>query len=126
MAFLHGELEEKILMEQPQGYEVKGAEDKVCLLQKSIYGLKQSPSQWYKKFDNFMIGVGFLRCKFDSCLYFKKVRSDTIIFSVLYVDDILIAYKDKVEIARFKREMNVHFEMKDLGQAKRILDMSKT
>lgn len=40
MEFLHGELEEKILMEQLQRYEVKGAEDKVCLLQKSIYGLK--------------------------------------------------------------------------------------
>lgn len=62
-----------------------------------------------------MNGFGFLRCKFDSCLYFKKVRSDTVIFLVLYMDDMLSACNDKVEIARFKREMNAHFEMKDLG-----------
>ena len=43
--FLHGELEETILMKQPQGFEVKEEEDKVCLLKKSLYGLKQSPRQ---------------------------------------------------------------------------------
>ena len=41
--FLYGELEETILMRQPEGFEVKGKEDQVCLLQRSLYGLKQSP-----------------------------------------------------------------------------------
>ena len=44
-AFLHGYLDEKILMTQPEGFEVKGKEDKVCLLKRSRYGLKQSPRQ---------------------------------------------------------------------------------
>ena len=47
-AFLHGELEEKIYMKQPEGYIQDGKENKVCLLKKSFYGLKQSPRQWYK------------------------------------------------------------------------------
>lgn len=42
-AFSHGKLEERILMEQPEGFILKGDEDKVCLLRKSLYGLKQSP-----------------------------------------------------------------------------------
>ena len=42
-AFLHGDLEEEIYMQQPQGYEVKGKENLVCRLKKSLYGLKQSP-----------------------------------------------------------------------------------
>ena len=42
-AFLHGELEEKIYMKQSEGYTQEDKENKVCLLKKSLYGLKQSP-----------------------------------------------------------------------------------
>jgi hypothetical protein len=41
--FLHGDLEEDIYMQQPQGYEVKGKEKLVCRLKKRLYGLKQAP-----------------------------------------------------------------------------------
>jgi hypothetical protein len=41
--FLHGDLEEEIYMQQPQGYEVKGKENLVCRLKKSLYGLKKAP-----------------------------------------------------------------------------------
>ncbi|KAG8477716.1 hypothetical protein CXB51_027660 [Gossypium anomalum] len=47
-AFLHGELEEDIYMQQPEDFIVSEKEDYVCLLRKSLYGLKQSPRQWYK------------------------------------------------------------------------------
>ncbi|KAH9697111.1 protein NEN2 [Citrus sinensis] len=46
-AFLHGNLAEKIFMSQLEGFIEEGTEDKVCLLKKSLYGLKQSPRQWY-------------------------------------------------------------------------------
>ncbi|KAG8498844.1 hypothetical protein CXB51_005680 [Gossypium anomalum] len=49
--FLHGELEEDIYMQQPEGFTVSEKEDYVCLLKKSLYGLKQSPRQWYKRFN---------------------------------------------------------------------------
>jgi hypothetical protein len=52
--FLHGDLEEEIYMQQPQGYEVKEKENLVCRLKKSLYGLKKAPRQWYLKFDRFM------------------------------------------------------------------------
>ena len=53
-AFLHGDLEEEIYMQHPQGYEVKDTENLVCRLKKSLYGLKQAPRQWYLKFDKFL------------------------------------------------------------------------
>jgi hypothetical protein len=52
--FFHGDLEEEIYMQQPQGYEVKAKENLVCRLKKSLYGLKQAPRQWYLMFDRFM------------------------------------------------------------------------
>ena len=61
-AFLHGDLEEEIYMEQPEGYTAKGDEGLVCRLKKSLYGLKQAPRQWYKKFDGYMFEIGFTRC----------------------------------------------------------------
>jgi len=54
-AFLHEELEEEICMRQPEGFVVPGKEQLVCILKKSLYGLKQVPRQWYKRFDTFMI-----------------------------------------------------------------------
>jgi hypothetical protein len=41
--FLHGDLEEEIYMQQPQGYEVKEKDNLVCRLKKILYGLKQDP-----------------------------------------------------------------------------------
>ena len=55
--FLHRELKEQIYMQQPKGFIVVGKEDHVCHLKKSLYGVKQSPRQWYKRFDSFMIGM---------------------------------------------------------------------
>jgi hypothetical protein len=48
-AFLQGDLHEEIYVSQPQGFVVEGKEDKVCLLKKAIYGLKQSARNWNRK-----------------------------------------------------------------------------
>lgn len=53
-AFLHGDLDETIYMRQPKSFVDKTKSNHVCLLRKSIYGLKQSPRQWNLKFDNCM------------------------------------------------------------------------
>ncbi len=59
--FLHGDLEEEIYMSQPDGFKVAGKENWVCKLKRSLYGLKQSLRQWYKRFDRFMIGKKYTR-----------------------------------------------------------------
>ena len=55
-AFLYGDLNEEIYMTQPDGYKAAGKEHLACKLKKSLYGLKQSPRQWYKRFDKFIFG----------------------------------------------------------------------
>ena len=69
-----------------------------CLLNKSVYGLKQSPRQWYLKFDKFMITHGYNRSKYDSCVYYKTLSSGNFIYLLLYVDDMLLAYKQREEL----------------------------
>ena len=70
-AFLNGDLEEEIYMEQPEGCIVPGQEKKVCRLVKSLYGLKQAPKQWHEKFDNVMMASGFKINECDKCVYVK-------------------------------------------------------
>ncbi|KAG8482828.1 hypothetical protein CXB51_024043 [Gossypium anomalum] len=122
-AFLHGELEEDIYMQQPEGFIVSEKENYVCLLRKSLYGLKQSPRQWYKRFDSFMTSHDFKRSSLDSCVYFKKNCNGSFVYLLLYVDDMLIAAKDKGEIRKVKAQLSEEFEMKDLGTTKKILGM---
>ncbi|KAL2251475.1 UNVERIFIED_CONTAM: Retrovirus-related Pol polyprotein from transposon TNT 1-94 [Sesamum indicum] len=122
-AFLHGDLEEEIYMVQPEGYN--GDDQQVCRLKKSLYGLKQAPQQWYRKFDNFMLEIGFSRCNADHCCYVKRFDEFFIIL-LLYVDDMLIAGSNVKEINRLKDQLSRKFDMKDLGEARQILGMKIT
>ncbi|KAG7533289.1 Integrase catalytic core [Arabidopsis thaliana x Arabidopsis arenosa] len=122
-AFLHGTLDEVIYMNQPEGFIEKGREDEVCLLKKSLYGLKQSPREWNQKFDEFMKSQGFHRSVNNPCVYHKGSTIDDQIFLLLYVDDMLVAAKDLEKIKILKKSLNKEFEMKDLGPATRILGM---
>ena len=121
--FLYGELEETIFMKQPEGFVIKREEDKVCLLKKSPYRLKQSPRQWNKRFDCFMLKNNFVRSRLDNCIYLKEVSNGCMIYLLLYVHDILMASESLVEIQKLKQALNNEFHMKDLGSAKRILGM---
>ncbi|KAE8731151.1 hypothetical protein F3Y22_tig00002840pilonHSYRG00482 [Hibiscus syriacus] len=51
-----------------------GNEHLVCRLKKSLYGLKQSPRQWYKRFDSYMIKIGYNR-NMDDVIGLKTLLS---------------------------------------------------
>ncbi|GJR03668.1 retrovirus-related pol polyprotein from transposon TNT 1-94 [Tanacetum coccineum] len=122
-AFLHGDLEEEIYMVQLEGFKVARKEHEVCKLHKSLYGLKQSPRQWYKRFDKFMMESKYTRSKYDHCVYLKKLQDGSFVYLLLYVDDILIASQSSDEIEKLKTRLKSKFGMKDLGETKMILGM---
>nr|GEZ32578.1 retrovirus-related Pol polyprotein from transposon TNT 1-94 [Tanacetum cinerariifolium] len=119
-AFLHGNFEEVVYMKQPSGYE-QG--NKVFLLKKSLYGLKQSPRQWYKRFDEYMLNNRFKHSSYDNCVYYVSYAPGGYIYLLLYVDDILIACKSKAGIGSTKSLLKKKFDIKELGEAKKILGM---
>ena len=70
-AFLNGELNGEIYMEQPVGFVIQNQEHKVFKLNISIYGLKQSSRQWYLKFHNEITLCDFTMINEDHCVYVK-------------------------------------------------------
>lgn len=125
-AFLHGDLEEELYMEQPEGFVAQGKEDYVCRLKKSLYGLKQAPRQWYKKFESVMGEQGYKKTTSDHCVFVKRFSGDDFIILLLYVDDMLIVGQNASRIEKLKQELSKSFAMKDLGPAKQILGIRLT
>ena len=69
--FLHGDIHEDIYMQQPKGFIHDPS--LVFRLNKSLYGLNQAPRAWYAKMDNFLLSLGFERCKNDPNVYFQHM-----------------------------------------------------
>lgn len=119
-AFLNGDLNEDIYMTVPEGLKTNATSNKVCKLLKSLYGLKQSPRQWYLKMHEFLLQIGFTSSLNDPCLYIRHLPSGIVLIA-LYVDDLLIAGSSLTEVESIKKKLNHRFEMKNMGEAKVIL-----
>ncbi|KAL0448991.1 UNVERIFIED_CONTAM: hypothetical protein Slati_1455500 [Sesamum latifolium] len=119
MAFLNGFVEEEIFMDQPEGFTAVGEEQKVCRLQRSIYGLKQASRSWNTHFDEVIRGYDFIKNDYDSCIY-KKISGSSVAYLVLYVDDILLIGNDFKMLGDIKAWFT-QFSMKDMGETSYIL-----
>ncbi|KAK1645139.1 hypothetical protein QYE76_062944 [Lolium multiflorum] len=119
-AFLNGDIEEELYMVQPKGFVDPKNVDKVCKLQRSIYGLKQASRSWNRRFDKVIKDFGFIQCHGEACIY-KKVSGSSVAFLILYVDDILLIGNDIELLSSVKGYLNNSFSMKDLGEASYIL-----
>ena len=119
-AFLNGDLDEEVYMEQPEGFVLPGNEHKVCKLTKSLYGLKQAPKQWHEKFDSVILEYGFKHNGADRCIYSKFTENFGVIVC-LYVDDMLIIGTNIDGVNDTKAYLSSKFQMKDLGEVDKIL-----
>jgi hypothetical protein len=118
--FLNGNIEEELYMVQPEGFVDPKDANKVCKLQRSIYGLKQASRSWNLCFDEVIKGFGFVQNTEESCIY-KKMSGSSVSFLVLYVDDILLIGNDVQMLNSVKEYLNNNFSMKDMGEAAYVL-----
>ncbi|RVW52205.1 Retrovirus-related Pol polyprotein from transposon TNT 1-94 [Vitis vinifera] len=122
-AFLNGDLEEEVYMEIPPGFEESMAKNQVCKLQKSLYGLKQSPRAWFDRFTKAVLKLGYKQGQADHTLFVKKSHAGKLAILIVYVDDIILSGNDMGELQNLKKYLSEEFEVKDLGNLKYFLGM---
>jgi transposase InsO family protein len=120
-AFLHGVIEEglDIYMKQPPGFEIG---NKVCKLNKTIYGLKQAARNWNKAINETLVNAGYRQSAIDKCLYIKG-SGENVTYILLYVDDVLVVSKDENNITKIIDVIKSKYNIKDLGDISHFLGM---
>ena len=121
-AFLYGDLDEQVFIEQPPGYVAQGESSEVCLLKKAIFGLKQSPRAWFHKFSQLLFTYGFVSTVSDPTVMRKRTPHGCVILAV-YVDDIIITGSDNAEVAATKAYLAQHFITRDLSPPRYFLGL---
>ena len=109
IAFLLGYLKEIIWMTQPRGYE-NGDAKALCLLLKTLYGLKQSPREWNEVLDAFLVSEGFYKSKVDPCIYIHKTFVNPPLFVAIYVAAIITIGKGP-SVTAFRERLRKHFNI---------------
>ncbi|RVW17830.1 Retrovirus-related Pol polyprotein from transposon TNT 1-94 [Vitis vinifera] len=121
--FLNGDLEKEVYMEIPPGFEGSMAKNQVCKLQKSLYGLKQSPRVWFDRFTKAVLMLGYKQGQADHTLFVKKSHAGKMTILIVYADDIILSGNDMEELQNLKKYLSEEFEVKDLGNLKYFLGM---
>lgn len=120
-AFLNGTLKEEVYMKQPKGFIKEGKEHLVCKLNKSIYGLKQSPRCWNTVLDDHLCKIGFTQSTSDPCIYTSEGES---VIIAVYVDDIILAAGSEQRMSEVKQAIADEFTVKDMGELKYCLGVT--
>ncbi|GBN40423.1 Retrovirus-related Pol polyprotein from transposon RE2 [Araneus ventricosus] len=119
-AYLYGNLSETIYMHQPPGFVNKGEENKVYLLHKSIYGLKQSGCKWNEELDSTLNSISFPKLNWCNGVYSLKGKC----FLLVYVDD-LLTFGRTIEILNETiKLLKDKFHVKVLGNVKYLLGVN--
>jgi Reverse transcriptase (RNA-dependent DNA polymerase) len=124
-AFLHGDLQETVYMEQPPGFVDPQFPTFVCKLKKSLYGLKQALRAWFSKLRTFLLSHKFKTSEADHSLFIYTTPQDTI-YLLVYVDDILVTENNQAIIVSLMQALNNQFSIKNLGNLNLFLGIEAT
>jgi len=125
-AYLYGELDEEIYMEQPEGFHAKGMEREkhVLRLRRALYGLKQAGLAWWRVLKKLMEELGFINLDSDAGLFMcLDEASQTFIIAVVYVDDAIFLGPKKPAVDTMKQRFMKRWESRDLGELTEFLHM---
>ena len=114
-AYLIAPIAEKYYMKQSEGFEQLDNKGKplICLMKKSLYGLKQSGRNWFQTFRNFLVAKGFESSVHDNCLFIKKIERQLQGAVSLWVDDIISCEFQERFSSWFESELSKDFKISD-------------
>jgi hypothetical protein len=113
-AFLHGELQERVYCQQPSGFIDSMHPDHVCLLSKSLYGLREAPRAWYQRFAGHLQQLGSVSTGSDNSLFVLQ-RGGNMAWLLLYVNDIVLMASTMSLLQAVIQQLHKEFATKDLG-----------
>ena len=110
-------------MHKPFGFRDPQHPYYVCLLKKSLYGLKQTPRAWYQHFTKFVAALGFSYRACDYSLFIYHNGNDSTCI-LLFVNDIILTDSFDTFRQYIMSHLSCEFPMKDLGSIRYFLDIS--
>ena len=124
-AYLQARLTEDLYMRPPPDVHARDARGRplVCLLRRSLYGLKQAGREWAMLFTSFLLEWGFTRSAADPCLY-TFTENQQILWALIYVDDGLICDSSSSLRDRFVADLSQRFPTEDKGELRWMLNVS--
>ena len=116
-AFLKARLDTDIWLQLPPGITFKDKDGKIlkCVkLIRSLYGLRDSPSNFNKELVRFMKSAGFKQLECDKCIFFHfDEATKKFVLVGCEVDDLIITGNDTACIARFKKKLVDDYNVTD-------------
>nr|GEW05563.1 hypothetical protein [Tanacetum cinerariifolium] len=106
-------LAEHVYMKQPSGFIDPQRPNHVCLLHKSLYGLKHASRTWFECLSKDLFDLGFKGSKTDLSLFIYS-PGDTLLYIMVYVDDIIFIGNNKGTINNIVCQLGSAFVLKDL------------
>ncbi|GJV75613.1 ribonuclease H-like domain-containing protein [Tanacetum coccineum] len=122
-AFLNGDLSETVYMHQPPVFVDSRYPHHVCLLQRSLCGLKQAPRAWFQRFAGYATRAGFSPSRYDSSL-FIYTQGSQVAYLLIYVDDIILTASSSVLLRQIIDYLHKEFDMTDLEALNYFLGIS--
>ncbi|XP_071695972.1 uncharacterized mitochondrial protein AtMg00810-like [Rutidosis leptorrhynchoides] len=124
-AFLHGDLHETVYLQQPPGFVNSTTLNHVYFLHKALYGLTQAPRAWFHRLSAALHSLGFQGSKTDTSLFIDS-NGNTLLYMLVYVDDIILTGNDTKEIDRVVQSLSRSFAVKDMGNLSYFLGIEVT
>ena len=119
-AYLNSDIDMFLYVKLSNGYKQA---DRAALLQKTIYGLKQSARQWNKNLLAKLLKASLTRLMSDYSVFIYNAGTTKVVIVIVYVDNFLVFGPNMSEIENVKWWLAIHYKIKDLGPYSQFLGM---